>query len=59
MNVRKRKRLLPDCPGTKKETLFFFHFLPGLKGKKKITTKAKSAEERGGVGEITGHSAKK
>lgn len=29
---QKRKRLLPDCPGTKKR--HFFHFLPGLWEKK-------------------------
>lgn len=36
MNVRRKreeKRLLPDCPGTKKKR-HFFHFLPGLQGKK-------------------------
>lgn len=52
--------MLPDCPGTKKETLFSFPTWPTRKKKrkKKLKTEVKSAEE-GDVGEIAGHSAKK
>lgn len=56
---RKEKRLLPDCPGTKKETLFSFPTWPTREKKKekKCKKEAKSAEE--GDGRIAGHSAKK
>lgn len=51
----KRKRLLPDCPGTKKETLFSFPTWPMRK--KKCKEEVKNAGE--GDGEFAGHSAKK
>lgn len=57
MNVkerRKRKRLLPDCPGTKKRHFFFISYLAY---EKKMQGGGKECWRRGW--EITGRSAKK
>lgn len=54
---RKKKEIASRLPRHQKETLFFFHFLPGLWEEKKCKEEVKSAE--GGDGEIAGRSAKK
>lgn len=59
VNVRRKreeKRLLPDCPGTKKkETLFSF---PTWPTRKKISRRRQRLQRKG-MGKIAGHSAKK